>query len=204
MDDVVFFSNCIDLLEIGMYIPAGINKYILDRFGSRWGLLNYSKYLLHQWGGGFRPYANPDWSRVQRFIFICKGNICRSALAWGYATHRGAETDSYGLTCPDGDPADPRAIQYAAAAGFDLSVHRTRNIARLQPRPGDLLVVMEPAHLPAVQHCADVAQITLAGLWLPRPTPYVHDPYSSTPAYFKRCEDNIIVAVQRMLELRGL
>jgi protein-tyrosine phosphatase len=187
-----------------MYIPAGINRYILDRFGSRWGLLNYSKYLLQQWGGRYRSYANPDWRRVQRFIFICKGNICRSSLAWGYATHRGVVADSFGIDCPDGDPADPRAIEYAAGIGFDLSPHRTRNLARLTPRPGDLLVVMEPAHLPAVQQFAGVAQITLAGLWLPRPRPYVHDPYSATPTYFRRCEDDMVVAVSRMLELSGL
>lgn len=187
-----------------MYIPSGVNQYILDRFGSRWGLLNYSKYLLHQWGGSYRPYTDLEWSRVQRFVFICKGNICRSPLAWGYATHRGVAADSFGIDCPDGDPADPRAVAYAATAGFDLSVHRTRNLSRLAARPGDLLVVMEPAHLPAVQQFASVAQITLAGLWLPRRNPYVHDPYSTNAAYFQRCEDNVVAAVERMLTLRGL
>jgi protein-tyrosine phosphatase len=187
-----------------MYIPSAINTFILDRFGSRWGLLNYSKYSLDRLAGAYRPYSNLDWSRVDRFIFICKGNICRSPLAWGYATHRGVVTDSFGIDCPDGDPADPRAIAYAADAGFDLTVHRTRNLAQLTAGPGDLVVVMEPAHLPAVQKFAGVAQVTLAGLWLPRPTPYLHDPYSASSSYFQRCEDNVVTAVNRMLELRGL
>jgi protein-tyrosine phosphatase len=183
---------------------SGLNKYIVDRFGSRWGLLNYSKYSLQQLRGVYRPYVNVQWPRVQRLVFICMGNICRSALACGYAKHLGANTESFGIDCRDDLPADPRAIEYAAGAGFDLSMHRTRNLRQYSAQHGDLLVVMEPAHLPAVKGFADVAQITLAGLWLPLPNPYVHDPYSSTPAYFRHCEDKMVAVVKRMLQLRGL
>jgi protein-tyrosine phosphatase len=187
-----------------MDMASAVNKYIVDRFGSRRGLLNYSKYSLEQLRGVYKPYTDLQWPRVQRFIFICQGNICRSPLAWGYAQQRGVATESFGTSCRDGLPADPRAIDYAAGLNIDLGVHRTRGIGQLTPLHGDLLVVMEPAHLPAVAAFARVAQITLAGLWLPRPHPYVHDPYSSNLNYFRHCEDKVVKAVNRMLELRGL
>lgn len=185
-------------------MPFGVSNYILDNFGSRYGLLNYSKYRMEQLLGGYRPYQQLQWERVERFIFICKGNICRSPLAWAYAAHQGAATESFGIDCRDDMPADPRAVDFAAGLGIDLSAHRTRNIRQLEPRPGDLLVVMEPAHLPPVAQYGSSAQTTLAGLWMPWSTPYIHDPYSSTSRYFQRCETNVVAAVSRMLALRGL
>lgn len=187
-----------------MNMPFGVSNYIVDNFGSRRGLLNYSKYRMEQLLGRYKPYQGVQWERVERFIFICKGNICRSPLAWAYAAQQGAATESFGIDCRDGMPADPRAVDFAAGIGIDLSIHRTRSIRQLQPRAGDLLVVMEPAHLPPMAEYGRVAQTTLAGLWLPRPTPYVHDPYSSNPRYFQRCENNVVAAVSRMLALRGL
>lgn len=184
-------------------MPLGVGNTIADYFGSRRGLLNYSKYYVQHLLGGYRPYGNVQWERVERFVFICKGNICRSPLGWAYAQQQGIATDSFGLECRDGQPADPRAIEFAAGLGIDLSAHRTRNIGQLQPRAGDLLVAMEPLHLPPLAAHGRIAQITLAGLWMPRATPYLHDPYSANSRYFERCETNVVAAVDRMLQLRG-
>jgi protein-tyrosine phosphatase len=175
-----------------------IKKIVYERFGSKWGLLNYSKYYLRQAFGVYARYRNVEWSRVDKLIFICKGNICRSPWGEGYARHFGICTESYGTDCANDHAADPRAIAYAKSVGIDLSSHRTRHIRALIPQASDLLVVMEPDHLVAVAQFADVAQITLAGLWLPRPTPYIHDPYSSKIEYFHRCEALIAQSINRM------
>lgn len=175
-----------------------IKDFVYNRFGSKWGLLNYSKYYLHQSFGVYAPYRNVQWDRVGKLIFICKGNICRSPWGEGYARHLGIRTESFGTDCADDHTADPRAIAYAQAAGIDLSAHRSRHIRALVPEKSDLLVIMEPDHLAAVAQFSGVAQITLAGLWLPRPNPYIHDPYSSRLDYFHRCEALIAQSVNRM------
>ena len=175
-----------------------IKEFVYNRFGSKWGLLNYSKYYLQQCFGVYTRYRNVHWDRVGKVIFVCKGNICRSPWGEGYARHLGIRAESYGTDCSDNCAADPRAIAYAKEMGIDLSGHRSRHIRAMVPDKSDLLVVMEPEHLSAVAPFADVAQITLAGLWLPRPRPYIHDPYSARLDYFHRCETLIAQSVNRM------
>lgn len=175
-----------------------IKDFVYNRFGSKRGLLNYSKYYLHQCFGGYSHYRNVHWDRVGKVIFICKGNICRSPWGEGYARFLGMSTESYGTDCADGCAADPRAIAYAKEMGVDLSDHRSRHIRTMAPQESDLLVVMEPEHLDFVARFDGVAQITLAGLWLPRPRPYIHDPYSMRLDYFHHCEALIAQSVNRM------
>ena len=173
-----------------------------DTFGSRRGLLNYGKYCMLQWLGRYSHYRAIRWGRVRRMVFICKGNICRSPVAAAYAAHEGMAVDSCGIDCAEDLPADRRAIEYAAGIGLDLTRHATRNIRRLHPREGDLLLGMEPAHLPALAERAGDSQISLVGLWLPRPSPYIHDPYGANPEYFRRCEDTVVAAVRGLLEAK--
>lgn len=144
------------------------------------------------WLGGYREFRKIEWERVERLIFICHGNICRSPLAEIYARSLGVEVDSYGLKCRNDAQADPRAVQYAASIQLDLSQHRTRNISLFDPRSSDLLVVMEPVHLPGLASIAHRAQVTLAGLWLSSPSPYIHDPFSSNETFFARCEEMVV------------
>jgi protein-tyrosine phosphatase len=181
-----------------------IRSHINDHYGSRRGFLKHYKFAAQRWLGRFRRYENIDWARVERAIFICQGNICRSPLGEYVARAAGATTESFGLGCDDAFPADPRAIHYGSGLGLDLSVHRSRNIVAYQPRAGDLLIVMEPMHLPgAVASSRDIAQVTLAGLWLDAPRAYIHDPYSSGDIFFARCEALVGDAARRIAGLIG-
>jgi protein-tyrosine phosphatase len=145
-----------------------------------------------------------DWSRVDRLVFICHGNICRSPLAEYVARAAGATAESYGLACGDQFPADPRAVQFGATLGLDMHAHRSRNISGYTPRSGDLLVVMEPIHLPqTLASSGGIAQVTLAGLWLARRHPYIHDPFTSNADFFTRCEVQVRDAAQRIAALAG-
>ena len=135
-------------------------------------------------------------------MFICHGNICRSPLAEICAAQRGVATESYGLACKDGAAADPRAIRYAYELGLDLTQHRSRNIELMNASAEDLIVVMEPSHLLGLQGCdTGGAQITLAGLWLSRRTPYIHDPYSSSPRFFHVCEAMVAASANNIVDL---
>lgn len=179
-----------------------IRGYINDRFGSRRGMTRLAiSRGLYYWGS-YKSHCAIDFDRVRRLVFICHGNICRSPLGEVRATTAGCRADSYGLACKDDSMADPRAVEFSARMGMDLSGHRSRNISHFHPGPEDLVVCMEPKHLQALESVdLNGAQITLAGLWLKKPTPYIHDPYSSSACYFDRCEEAIVASTDRIISL---
>jgi protein-tyrosine phosphatase len=181
-----------------------IKNYINYNYGSRRGWLNHHKFALHHRLGFFSQYANIDWNRVERLVFICHGNICRSPLAEAVARRAGVQAVSFGLHCSDGREANIRAVNFADSIGLSLFEHRTNNIRHYVPSSNDLIVVMEPAHLLELSKLpSNHAQITLAGLWLPAANPYLHDPYSAVDDFFVLCESRVeraaCLLVQQMI-----
>lgn len=98
---------------------------------------------------------------VSRVLFVCYGNICRSPYAAAALRRELSASDrpdperlgggrapappdvaSVGLFGP-GRPSPPAACAVAARHGLDLSAHRSRLLEDDEPRPGDLVVVME-------------------------------------------------------------
>lgn len=175
-----------------------LTNYIKKQYGSKRGLYNSSKYKVLYHLGRYKQFTKIDWARVDRIVFLCHGNICRSSLAEYYARHLGANTVSCGLACRGGDPADRRAIKFAADRGLDMTGHRTTNIKDMVFSSSDLLVVMEPSHLEGIKaHNITGAQVTLAGLWgCNNKSAYIHDPYSAVDEHFLCCGKNIICAVK--------
>jgi len=175
------------------------NNYINDNYGSRRGLINSSKEQFLLWLGEYRLFQAVDWRRVDRLVFICHGNICRSPLAEVYAHQLGVSALSFGLNCRNDAPADPRAVKYASKINLDLSGHRTQNIKLFKVQSSDLLIVMEPIHLLSMpDEISRLAQVTLAGLWLSRPSPYIHDPFNANDSFFTRCEDMVISSAKAL------
>lgn len=171
---------------------AHLDKVIADRFGGRRGLASYCLGQLVWYCGGFRRRRRIDWARVDRLVFICAGNICRSPLGEAVAREAGFNTASFGLSCTTGVDADPRAQAFAAANGLDLVPHRAQLIDDFAFAAGDLLIGMEPAHLRRLPPSLAAHQQTLLGLWDRRPFVHLHDPYSASPAYFERCEQAVV------------
>lgn len=178
-----------------------LTAYINDRYGSRRGCMNHWRFCVQLRLGVFAQYAAIDWSRVENLVFICHGNICRSPLGEAVARQQyHLQSESFGLDCTDGALADPRAQAFAQGIGVDLSQHASRHIRDYEPQPCDLIVVMEPKHILQLPPLLSVTQITLVGLWLDRPQPYVHDPFSSSPHHFNYCEELVVRGVKGMAE----
>ena len=78
-------------------MKKNINNRIKQKYGSKQGLLYccLSKILFHL--GYFNSLKKIDWTSVERLIFVCKGNICRSAYAEALARSAGVESLSFGL-----------------------------------------------------------------------------------------------------------
>ncbi len=87
---------------------------------------------------------------INRFLFICDGNICRSPFAAEYHSHRLAAAshsdvavESAGLFGP-GRSSPPEAIQAARERGVDLTHHRSATVTAESLGPGTLGFVMDP------------------------------------------------------------
>ncbi len=138
--------------------------------------------------GDYRRYRRLDWTKIERLVFVCKGNICRSAFAESVARGLGIEAASCGIDTILNAPANKDAINMATQFGYDLRQHKTTPLASMTLKSTDLLIAMEPKqakflqqHLPATQQC------TLLGVWGTPVTPHIQDPYGYPAAYFAHC-----------------
>lgn len=175
---------------------------IKNRYGSKRGLVRFALYQLLRIMGFYRSLKKIDFAQVQRLVFVCHGNICRSPLGEAVAHKQGFAALSFGLSTQGDAPADPRAITWAEAHGYDLTQHRTMRVDQYQPQVGDLLIGMEPKHIHALtmEFAQAPVQITLAGLWLNSPITYLHDPYNTDQKYFSRCETFVASATDELIK----
>ncbi|MYM66716.1 phosphotyrosine protein phosphatase [Pseudoduganella sp. FT55W] len=154
----------------------GAVRWLLARAALRLGLLE--AYRLR------RP------ERVRRVVFVCLGNICRSAYAHRVAAGLGMPAVSIGLSTGTGAGSPDSAQRAAERRGDDLSEHRATDFRDFTPLPGDLFLAMEIRHARELQRRLAVhaeVQIVLLGLWCDPPSPHLHDPYTLSDAYFDHC-----------------
>ena len=157
------------------------------RYGTRRGFILTKAHSLACGLGVYRD-KEVDWDRVKRLVFVCKGNVCRSAFGEYVAKSLGANSISGGICAVVGATANARAIEVADKLGFDLKPHRTTPIMYPVLAESDLLISMEPWQATFLsKHLTSPAQSTLLGLWATPRRPYVHDPYGHSQEYFERC-----------------
>ncbi len=169
------------------------------KYGSRRGMLTTVQHQLYGLFGSYRQYKAIRWADVNRLVFVCKGNICRSAYAEVLARQAGLEAISFGLQTVDNAPANKDAIRIASELDIDLKQHLTTTVTNVELKPGDLLVAMEPWQLKELTGLfADRYQYTLLGLWIKPELPHLQDPYAMSDAYFKTCFQHIRRAINTL------
>jgi protein-tyrosine phosphatase len=172
------------------------------RFGSYRGLVRLLLATFENGIGGYRRLKRISWDRVERVVFVCHGNICRSPYAERRAATYGLPTASFGLSAETGAPADPSALSAAARRGVELAEHRACAAEDFEFHSGDLLIVMEPRQAHAMSRCLPTVpcQLTLLGLWSRPRRPHIHDPHRLCEAYWEQCFDVIDSAVRGIAE----
>jgi protein-tyrosine-phosphatase/predicted ATP-grasp superfamily ATP-dependent carboligase len=85
---------------------------------------------------------------VRSVVFVCHGNIMRSAFAAALLRQELGGGDavrvvSAGMRAKAGRPADPRAVAAAAELGVSLGDHRAQPMSATLVRESDLIVVMD-------------------------------------------------------------
>lgn len=141
--------------------------------------------------GLLNRYVSVDFCSTRRVVFVCTGNICRSAYAEARFNQLSRGAISVGISARAGRPADESATRVAAARGVDLRTHRTQNIRDLKCLPGDLFVCMEKNHADAVSSLITSKGIGILLLGGLIDYPRISDPYDREEWYFNVAFDVI-------------
>ncbi len=152
---------------------------------------------------GAASVVAPPPGSVRRLVFVCHGNICRSAFAEALARRAGhAGAASFGLSTSTGKPAWPAVCEQAQARGLDLAGHRTTDITDFEPQDGDYLLAMEVRHLRKLAANPKVSHLPrgLLGSFARPPWPHLHDPYMLDESYMTTCLDRIEDSVGRLIK----
>ena len=111
------------------------------------------------WRLAGRRYRNPPLpDQVASVVFVCKGNICRSAYA-----HRSLErrlqkeqggvftpplrVGSVGLAARPGNGSPETAVAAARQMGINLAMHRAAPLTAETAERSDMLIAMEPGQV---------------------------------------------------------
>lgn len=149
--------------------------------------------------GQLQPWMQVRVPEVKRVVFVCLGNINRSAFAHVVADKIGLEATSFGLSTTTGGPAYDKAIDIAPSFGVSLEAHKATDITDFHHRPGDLLAVMEirQIHRLLSRGYPDES-IVLLGRWSAPMRLHIHDPHTLGDGYFKTCFSILNSAVRNL------
>ena len=175
------------------------SSWIQRNYGTNRGMMRCVSYQLeHLIQRKYRDLSCVEWHSVSRLVFVCKGNICRSAYSQAVAEKLSVPAISCGVDTQNGCLANPDAVRIAASRGVDLSDHRTNRIQDIQKQDGDLFIAMEPWHIKKIHTLDRDYPCTLLGLWAKPVMPYIHDPYGACDAYFHYCFNYLEKAINEI------
>src|SRR5680860_453713 len=170
-----------------------LREYVMNKFGSKKGLLRYFRDEVSYRRGLFLHYTRWE-TQPKRLVFVCQGNICRSALAeWVFKSHSDIEAISLGLNTNTGKGANPRLLKIAyETKNIDLSSHKTTSVEDYVPLAGDVFVCMEASHIKAIESLGYSGPFLLLGSFGKKKTYRINDPYSANDIFMAKTIDDIV------------
>jgi protein-tyrosine phosphatase len=177
-------------------------KAWIDRhFGTWRGLLRLLLGYAELFTGRLYAFRLRRPETVQRVVYVCLGNICRSAYGDQVARELGLSVASFGLSTSTGAASPIAAVDAARRQGVDLHDHRAVDWGDFKVRPGDLFLVMEVRQAHELRRRLgdrrDV-QVCLLGMWCSPVMPHLHDPFSLSSKYFDTCFKRVREATAKL------
>jgi protein-tyrosine-phosphatase len=151
--------------------------------------------------------------RPIRILFVCAGNICRSAMAEAFFHHLAAdrpgldrvEVASAGTIAYDGNrPLAPCVKVMLDEFGIDMAAHRARRIRR--DLEAELILTMDPDVAQQVREIGVSGDIHPIGEFVGSAGEHVEDPYGGTEDDYRRCArqlERLVRALCDRLEAQG-
>jgi len=182
-------------------LPMGVwrrwHAHIAGNHGTVRGCVRAWLAELEYGAGRLDAYLQPDLGRTRRVVFVCLGNINRSAFAEQVARQHGLRCASIGLSTTAGAPATPSARRLAPMLGADLDSHQATPIQQWVREDTDLLLVMEIRHARRlVAQGVPPAQVAMLGHFGAPRRLHLHDPHTLSDAYFLSCFTLIRASVE--------
>src|SRR5262245_59937158 len=146
-------------------------------------------------------------ARAQTILFVCVGNIIRSAFAAELLRLRSlgrahVRIRSAGLDATTDGPAHPTAVQCARRFGVDLSTHPTRRLKRSDIEEADLLLALEIDHVVEIhRRLAHYRHKVYLFGCLNDDAQDVADPVYAPKDVFEACFERINCGVGRIVEM---
>ncbi len=151
--------------------------------------------------------------RVRHIVFVCHGNICRSAFAEHWLRSRLPEKaltiESCGLSVDRSTPPPDQALKASLELGIDLNSHRSKGFTQCDLKNADLVLSMEYNHhrrliamFPEYRYKIVLLK-QFAGF--PRNLACnIHDPYGLDHQEFQRCFSLMQISLQGLIKHFGL
>jgi protein-tyrosine phosphatase len=133
---------------------------------------------------------------INHIVFVCKGNICRSAFAELYLKTLiqggGYKIESCGLDVDQGTFSPPEAVRVGREFGLALNLHRSRSMAACDLKAADLIVPMEYQQYRRLIELlpGQRGKIKLLRDFAPFPKRFlsnIYDPFGQGEREFRRC-----------------
>ena len=123
----------------------------------------------------------------QNILVVCMGNICRSPTAERILQKKlpNHRISSAGINALAGKDADFQAIKTALKHGVIVAGHTARQLTPQMCDEGDLILVMEPAHIDMVADIqpSALSKAFLLAQWLPKKN--IPDPFKQSSEMFE-------------------
>jgi protein-tyrosine-phosphatase len=150
---------------------------------------------------------NPE--TIERILFVCTGNICRSPMAEGLMIERLRQEGkpslfvlSAGIFANPGNFPDPFAVQVAREAGIDISGHRARVVNNENLSWADIVLAMESGQqgFIAMEFPRHSAKVVLLGNFKRSQGGEIADPYGASLEDYRTCFGEIREAVTGFIQ----
>lgn len=183
------------------YARQTVRQLTACNYGTFRGWVRYVLAQLEWVTGRVERFVVVQPKSVERLVFVCLGNINRSAFAEAVARTRGARVCSLGLATTTGAPAFETAVTTARRLGVDLSAHAATDLSDFNYLPGDLLLTMEIRHVHRlIADGIPPDAIALLGAWSSPRRLHLHDPALQSEDYFMTCFVLVQSAIINLVE----
>lgn len=156
-----------------------------------------------------QPRAMPH--PIHSILFVCRGNIIRSALAAAYFVEQASKkgfvmkVKSAGMETQPGKPAHALAKEIAHQHGLSLQCHSTTLLSQDLIKESDLVLVMEVAQKDRLSklYAQDRHKVFLLGQFCRNGSLEIDDPYGGVQEDFKACFGRIRESCDHLIQKIG-
>lgn len=148
---------------------------------------------------------------MKKVLFICTGNICRSALAEGIFNHQIKQKKaadafvaiSAGMYVTDNEKASHHAIEVLKPMQIDITGHRSKGVNEVFMEEAFIVITMTRAHKNALrlqypQHGHKV--FTFHEYTEGDASKDVEDPYGMPASFYMACSNDLSQGIEKLIE----